>query len=412
MVRILTILLALATLAAWAQTQPQKPKQWKDAAEYAQYDAAQKAADPHQKITALDQWKAKYPETDYQRERLALYLQAYQQLGDVHNVVGMLNELLALNPKDQDVMKAILALILAPQYHDTGEPTLDNGARVAQAALAALGDPSANVPLATLAHTMLGWVAMNRKEHSVAAKEFLDSLHLDSGAGQVDLWLANELRAQKTADALSQAMFFYARAATYDGPGTLGPSSEKEIGEYLRKIYTGYHGADDAGFTALLDLARVQAFPPDGFHIASSDEVAAAKEEALKKADPQLALWLSLKKVLTGEGGQQYFDGNMKGSLVPGGAEGVQTFRGTLLAAKPAAKPKELVVAVADSSTPEATLKLDTPLTGAVEIGAAIEFAGVPQAFEIQPFMVTFDVERENVKGLKMTAPSRPRLGQ
>jgi hypothetical protein len=407
MIRMLAILLALAPLALWAQPQPQKQKQWKDQAEYALYDSAQKAADPHQKLAALDQWKAKYPETDYQRERLALYLQAYQQLNDVHAVVKVLNEMRALNPKDLDVMKAILVFILAPQYHDTGEATLDNGARVAQAALDVMGDPPSNTVTAALAHTMLGWVAMNRKDNPAAEKSFRDALRSDANAAQVDFWLANVLRAQKTPEKISQALFFYARAATYEGPGSLGPSSEKEIEGYLRKAYTAYHGPDDAGLADLETLAKAQSLPPDGFHIKSIDEVAADKEEALKQSNPQLALWLNLKKVLAADGGAQYFDTNMKGTLVPGGAEGIQDFRGTVLSATPPFHPKQLVVAISDPATPEATLKLDTPLTAAPEIGSPIQFEGIAESFTPQPYMLTFAVEREKIKDLKLK-PSEP----
>ena len=243
--RILVVLMGLATLGAWAQPAPQK--QWKGEAEYAMYDAAQKAGDPHRKIEALDQWKARYPETDYQRERLALYLQAYQQLDDAHGAVLVLNEMLALNPKNLEVMKAILVLILAPQYRDVGEATLENGARVAQAALATLGEPSANPPMAALAHTMLGWVAMYRKDSPAAEREFLEALKFDPDAAQVDLWLGSVLRVEK----VSTAMFFFARAAVYDGPGALGPSSQKEVRDYLRKAYTVYHGSDEAGLAEL-----------------------------------------------------------------------------------------------------------------------------------------------------------------
>jgi len=398
--RILAVLSALATLAAWAQQAPQK--QWKGQAEYAMYDAAQRAGDPHQKVAALDAWKAKYPETDYQRERLALYLQAYQQLNDVHSVVKTLDEMLALNPKDPEVMKAILVLILAPQYHDAGPETLEHGARVAQAALDSLGEPPSNPPLAALARTMLGWVAMNRKDYPAAEKEFREALRFDPNSAQVDLWLANVLRPQKTPEKMSQAVFFYARAATYDGPGSLGPSSEKEVEGFLRKLYAGYHGADEAGWNDLMNLAKAQPLAPDDLHIKTAGEIAAEKDDALQKANPQLALWLNLKKALMGEGSQQYFEANMKGAQVPGGAEGVQFFKGTVVAARPAVRPRELVVAIADTSTPELTLKLDTPVPGTPEIGCTIEFDGVAEAFTQEPFMLTFAVERAKIKGLKM----------
>lgn len=95
----------------------------------------------------------------------------------------------------------------------------------------------------------------------------------------------------------------------------------------------------------------------------------------------------------------------MKGADVPGGAGGVAAFRATILSAKPALRPKELVVGIADAKVPEVTLKLDTILAGKPEIGSEIESAGVPDTFTADPFMVTFNVERANLKGLKLAAP-------
>ena len=109
-----------------------------------------------------------------------------------------------------------------------------------------------------------------------------------------------------------------------------------------------------------------------------------------------------MKKALTGDGGQQYFEVYMKDALVPGGYEGVQTLRGTLVSARPAARPRELMVAMADAATPEVTLKLDAPMAGTLETGCAIEFEGVPTAFTAAPFMLTFDAERAKIKGLKL----------
>jgi hypothetical protein len=44
---------------------------------------------------------------------------------------------------------------------------------------------------------------------------------------------------------------------------------------------------------------------------------------------------------------------------------------------------------------------------GTFEIGSELEFEGVPVAFVKDPFMVTFDVEKEKIVGLKLAAPPR-----
>jgi hypothetical protein len=77
----------------------------------------------------------------------------------------------------------------------------------------------------------------------------------------------------------------------------------------------------------------------------------------------------------------------------------VAKFKGKLISMTPATRPKELVLAVEKSETPDVTLKLDGPLAGKMESGAEIEFEGVAAAFTKEPFMVTFDVEKSKIVG-------------
>jgi len=87
----------------------------------------------------------------------------------------------------------------------------------------------------------------------------------------------------------------------------------------------------------------------------------------------------------------------MKGAEVPGGAGGVQTFKGKLISSKPALHPKELVLSIADGTTPDATLILDAALPGKADPGVEIEFSGAPSSFTKDAFNITFDVEKKKV---------------
>jgi tetratricopeptide (TPR) repeat protein len=403
---------APAGQAAQQQAKPPQ-KNWKDAAEYDMYSAVVKETDPKKKIALLNAWKDKYPATDYKLERLQLYLNAYQQAGDLHKLVDTLNQMLELNPKDTLAMGAIMYYVMLPAYEATPSPgTLDNAEKVANSALANLDNKPANVTdekwvqgrkqLEALAHQTLGWVAMNRKDAAKAEEEFLKSLQIDPNQGQVDYWLAGVLRAEKTPEKVSQALFFYARAATYDGQGALTPEGRKQLNDYLTKAYNSYHGQDDAELEKLKALAKSQPLPPPDFKVKTGNEIAIEKEEEFKKSNPQLALWMGVKKQLTAPDGVQYFETQMKGTAVP-------TLKGTVISAKPAVHSKELVLGLADKNTPEVTLKLDTPLKGKPELGEEIEFDGVPAAFNPDPFMVTFDVETAKIKGLtvKPVAPAK-----
>jgi len=380
--------------------QPKGP-QWKDQAEYDMYSAVVKETDPKKKLALINAWKDKYPETEYKLARLQLYLNAYQQLNDFPNLLATLNEMLTMNPKDLTVMSPIMYYTMVS--NDVSPASLDNANKVANSALANLDNkpasikddqwPQAKKQIESLGHKTLGWVAMQQKKGDVAQQEFVKSLEIDPNQGEVDYWLGNTLRAEKTPEKISQALFYYARAATYDGPGSLTPQGRAQLDDYLRKAYNSYHGQDDAGLNELKTMAKSQPAPPANFKVKTANEIAIEKEEEFKKSNPQLALWMGVKKMLTAADGAQYFESQMKGTAVP-------PLKGTVLSAKPAVRSKEIVVGVADKNTPEITLKLDAPLKGKPELGEEIEFEGVPSAFQPDPFMMTFDVETAKIKGL------------
>jgi hypothetical protein len=86
----------------------------------------------------------------------------------------------------------------------------------------------------------------------------------------------------------------------------------------------------------------------------------------------------------------------------------VQKFKGYLISMKPAANPKELVIGITDATTPEVTLKLDTPLKGKADPGQEIAFSGIASAFTKEPFNLTFDVEKANLEGWPAQAAPAP----
>jgi hypothetical protein len=120
--------------------------------------------------------------------------------------------------------------------------------------------------------------------------------------------------------------------------------------------------------------------------------------------------WTIIKTALTAPDGQDYFENNLKGSMIPGGAGGVVLLTGTLLSAEPVAQPAVLIVAISDAKTPEATLRFkdsewkDTHLNGPLMPGSMIQFEGVPVASKKEPFMLTFEVS--------MTKRSHIRVGR
>jgi len=142
--------------------------------------------------------------------------------------------------------------------------------------------------------------------------------------------------------------------------------------------------------------AKATALPPAGFEIKSVKAIAEEKlklEEDAAKANPQLALWKRIKETLQGGEGQQYWDTSMKDAQIP-------ELTGYLVEQR----PKELLVAISDKTTPELTLELETPMPGKADPGTQLTFSGVGKSFSKEPFMVTMAADKKDIKGWPVAA--------
>ena len=194
-------------------------------------------------------------------------------------------------------------------------------------------------------------------------------------------------------------MYHFARAAAYTGPGALPAAAQRQALDYITKTYTAYHGSDE-GLDKLLAMAKANPFPPDGFTIKSTRDIALQKAEEQAKADaanPIFAFWRDIVREPLQKDGDSYFDA-MKGALLPGDpgkAKGFEKFKAKLISMDPANKPKTLVLALEKPDVADVTLKFEEPLPGNMEPGAELEFEGAPISYTKDPFMVTFEVDME-----------------
>jgi len=401
-----------------AQAQAQQAQagqpQWKDRAEYDLFDSIQKEQDPKKKIALLNQWKEKYPGSEFKKVRAGLLVQSYQQTGDVPNLVAASRELIDSDPKDVSTLAAVIAL--AMQMNNSSPELLDLTEKAANGLVANIDNKPATVtddqwktqkPVTeALGYRALGWVAMMRKNGPDAEKNFVKSLELNPAQGDVSYWLGQTIMGERKVERYPLGLFHIARAASYDGPGSLAPAGRQPVDNYLQKAYAGYHG-DASGLDDLKKLAKTTALPPSGWTLKSVKDVAEEKlkqEEEAAKANPQLALWKRIKEELQGANGQQYWDQGMKDAAVGvPDAKGTPVMSGTVVEQK---SPKELVLAVADDKTPELTLTLDAP-AGKVDPGTKLTFTGVAKSYTKDPFMVAMEAEKKDVKGLPAAAPAK-----
>jgi tetratricopeptide (TPR) repeat protein len=412
----------LCAAGAFAQAQ----KNWKDRAEYDLYDSILKEQNANTKLGLLQQWKEKYPASDYKDVRGQLIVQTYQALGKGKEMLESAKDLVSGDPKNFFGLYWINLLTVS--LNDTSPAALEAGEKAATGLLGIMDqtfDPSkrqASVSedawkkeravTESIAHKTLGWVAMQRQKYEDAEKEFVTTLTKNPNDAQASLWAGTVIARQRKLEKQGAALFHFARAGNFDGAGALPQQARDAVRASFEKNYVNFHG-DKGGLEEVVAAAKANALPPEGLKIESKDEILLKQEEELKKTNPTLALWISIKRELSGANGPAYFDGSLKNSQIPGGVEvggqKIEKLKGKVVSTKPASKPKEIVVGVSSPDMSEVTLRFETPLTVAsVPVGTELEFSGVPVEYTADPFNLVFEVEPKDVAGLpKAAAPAK-----
>jgi tetratricopeptide (TPR) repeat protein len=381
--------------------------QWKTQAEFDLFTAITKETDPKAKLQKIQQWEKEYPDTAFMAQRRTLLLTTYFQLGQAKEAVEVAKQILAVTPNDFSALYITVTLTQALAGQNPTPAVLDQGEKAATALLN-INDAPANLTAAqwttqkpqvqNLAHMTLGWIALQRKNWPAAEGELQKSLQIDPNNGTIDYQLATAIYSEKDPAKTPAALFYFARAATYEGQGALNPAGRQTVMTYVQKAYKGYHGSDE-GFNNLVAAAKASATPPGDLAIKSALDIAKsemANEEEWTKTHPQEAMWKGIKEALTGADGANYFGSSMKDAQLP-------VLKGKVVKLEPAVKPKTILLAMedgkSDGSTADATLKFEMPLPGSVEPGTELTFEGVPESYTASPLMVVFNVEKEKLHG-------------
>jgi hypothetical protein len=392
--------------AAPSSATPQK--NWKDRAEFDLYTAISMDTNPKTRLEKLQQWEKQYPMTEFIKERRTALLTTYAALNDGKNVFAEAKEILADDPKDFTAQYYTM-LFTQPLYTQNQSPEiLDAGEKAAKQILEVIDTPPPGVAadqwaklrpdVEVMAHKNLGFIDMQRKTWDAAEAEMQKTLTMTPNDATVDFQMGTAIASEKKVDRIPMALFYFARAATYQGPGALTADGQKAAMAYVQKQYKNFHGSDE-GFNDLVAAAKANPTPPAGFTIKNAQEIAqasAASEEEYNKAHPQEATWKGLKMALSAPDGPMYFDMGMKGAMLP-------TLKGKVVELIPAVKPKTIKVALedgkADGTTADATLKFEMPLAGKVDVGTELTFEGVGESFTQSPFMLTMTVDKDNLHG-------------
>jgi len=421
-------LLLLAALIASAQATEKKLKE----GEYDPYNEVVKdinATNFAKALTDLDAWNQKFPDSDYQDDRRAFYVQAYaatnQPAKALDSAAGLLaRDLDAVFPAPAGkatIIRLLYNVVFAISHdpHPTPE-ALATGEKAAHLLMAfdqpipgvsAADWEKARASMKEQASAALLYIAMQpgveamaKQPPDCAAAEAAYTSALahypDKTVLSYELGRALNCESKTHPEKISAAIYEFERAAVVDP--TLGdPKADpKKVTGFADQAYIKIHGSDE-GLDQLKQTVRQSPLPPEGFKIPTATEIAQLKEAEFEKSNPQLALWMKIKGALVDTNGEQYFIDQLKDSQVP-------QLRGELVSVDRACHPKELTVAVPlpdaqQHLQPEIRLVLDKPLMGKPELNQEFHWEGVPMAFTKDPFLLTMEAVTAKIEGLKET---------
>lgn len=376
--------------------QAKKGPQWKDRAEYTLVSTTYQEKDPAKKLRLLDEWKEKYPETDFAQDRVRVYMATYQQTRQNGKAVEVAKELLEMVPGDFSANVTIASLTIF--LGKTDSQTLADGAAAAKTLLGAIdarfqaSNKPAQVPVAAWdnarkqieisSHQTLGWVAMQEKENLEAERRFKKVLELKPISAQVSYWLGQVVLGQANPDKNELAMFSYARAASYDGPNSLPAQSRQQIGDYLREIYEKFAGTEE-GLAEMRAIAKTQPLPPPGLEIKSGAQRKFEAEQRHRKENPKLYVFIDLRKTLLGPTGDAIWS-DLRNKLTP-------ELKLFVISSTPASRPKTINLSSQRGGSVELVLNLENRQRSAIGAGRKILFEGVAASLTKDPFRLVLN---------------------
>src|SRR5580704_15552711 len=130
----LLALMALSVMGLGTALAQAPAKKVKDQQEYDLYKSSTTTTDAAKRLPFLDQWKDKYPDSDFKEERLVIYQTTYQALGQTAKAVETAKEILAMDPKE---VNALYFLTMYGQIQPATSDSLASGEKAAQSLLVA-----------------------------------------------------------------------------------------------------------------------------------------------------------------------------------------------------------------------------------------------------------------------------------
>ena len=386
----------LLMVAAVAIPNPQK-KEYKDRAEYDIISKVYGEADPSRKLALLDEWKQKYPETDYNLERSRFYLDSYQKTGKTAEAVVAAKDLLTQVPGDFAANYAIT--LFSPYLGRADDEVIADGTKAATELLQGIPAQFGNKPdtvsqeawdnarqqAEVAAHLTIGWGRMQKKDNAGAEAKFKDVLELDPSRGQVSYWLGQVVLAQQDAAKYDLAFFSFTRAALYDGPNSMPAEGRTQVADYVKNLLMSNYGQEsfDLYWPKFEEMAMMGALPSERLELKSTQELQFEAEQKSRKENPLLWTFKDLRTALTGGSGEQTWS-RLRGAMSP-------RMRLYVVSATPPERPGTINMTSEPGGSIEVVLNLENRRRTGVRAGTMMTFEGVASSLTRSPFRLTLN---------------------
>ncbi|MGH9498392.1 MAG: tetratricopeptide repeat protein [Terriglobales bacterium] len=386
-----------------AQAQPQK-KEIKDPAEYNAYVGAVQQSAASAKISGLEAFLVRYPNSVMKEDALEVLMGAYQQAGNQAKVMDTANRLLATNPNN------VRALVLLA-YNERAAQKWADAKGHAERGLQAL--PSMPKPdgasdadfakqkgqLAALLEGVAGFSALQLKDNATAEKDLRMAVEADPNNAENVYPLALAYLTATPEDDVN-GLFFIARAANL----VKDPAGKAQIIKFGHSKYAKYHGSDE-GWNDLLTMTATTPLPPADFTVKQYVPPTPAEQahDLVKDKTPADIKKLSFAEweLVLSAGAPE--DAAKVWSVIKGVPLQMEA---TVLKAG----PLELEIAASQDDIDAKRADIVLTMTGTIpaklmpEDGSTLDFEGTPVSYTPSPFVMTME------KGALLTkaAPKKP----
>lgn len=284
--------------------QQAKAPEIKDPAEYNAYVSAVQNPNVQQKISGLEDFLTRYPNSVVKKDALEVLMAAYQQTGNQAKTEDAAQKLLQMEPNNVRALALLTySARTAAQQGQNVQVNLQNaksyGERGLQA-LQAMAQPEGVTPkqfeelkaqTAIIFNGAIGFAGLNTKDYPNAQKFLQEAVNLRLQTNPNDPTNINDIYMLALAYLEPKppnpvGLFWIARAAALS-------HGNPQIVQYGQAKYTQYHGGPD-GWDQVLQLAQTNPTPPADFAVKPAPtpaEQAANLANSKQAKDMSIAEW-------------------------------------------------------------------------------------------------------------------------